>query len=138
MKIIKPSYEIISEVNGLKMLRFIEFVGRKCYKSEDKITPETTRKFVKMLIDRGHESVLEHQSISVLIVCDRGVSHELVRHRIASFSQESTRYCNYSKDKHSNQLTFIQPNWISDKDIELLSKLNEYTIKQLDSQCSFT
>lgn len=138
MKIIKANSQLMNFVDREKVLQSIERAGRTCYKSEDKITPETTRKFVKMLIDRGHESVLEHQSISVLIVCDRGVSHELVRHRIASFSQESTRYCNYSKDKHSNQLTFIQPNWISDKDIELLSKLNEYTIKQLDSQCSFT
>lgn len=107
MKIIKPSYEIISEVNGLKMLQFIEFVGRKCYKSEDKITDYSAFKFVKTLIDKQHESVLEHQSISVLFICDRGISHEIVRHRLASFSQESTRYCNYSKGKFGNELTFI-------------------------------
>ena len=107
MKIIKPSYEIISEVNGLKMLQFIEFVGRKCYKSEDKITDYSAFKFVKTLIDKQHESVLEHQSINVLFICDRGISHEIVRHRLASFSQESTRYCNYSKGKFGNELTFI-------------------------------
>ena len=107
MKIIKPSYEIISEVNGLKLLRFIEFVGRKCYKSEDKITSDSCEKFIKMLIERGHESVLEHEKISVLFICDRGISHEIVRHRLASFSQESTRYCNYSKGKFGNELTFI-------------------------------
>ena len=89
------------------MLQFIEFVGRKCYKSEDKITDYSAFKFVKTLIDKQHESVLEHQSISVLFICDRGISHEIVRHRLASFSQESTRYCNYSKGKFGNELTFI-------------------------------
>jgi len=64
-----------------------------------------------MVVGRGHLSVVEHQSVSVKFICDRGVSHELVRHRIASFSQESTRYCNYSKDKFDNQLTFIIPPW---------------------------
>lgn len=69
-----------------------------------------------MLIKSGHESVLEHESISVRFICDRGVSHELVRHRLASFSQESTRYCNYSKDKFDNQVTFIIPNWLDIND----------------------
>lgn len=137
MKITKAGSQLMHCVDVDQVLLSIERAGRTCYKSEDRISSETAKQFVKMIIERGHESVLEHQSISVLIVCDRGVSHELVRHRIASFSQESTRYCNYSKDKHSNQLTFIQPNWISDKDIELLSKMNEYTYPQLDSHNSF-
>jgi len=96
------------------MLKAIERAGRTCYKSEDKITEESSIKFVTNLIALGHESVLEHQSFSVLFICDRGVSHELVRHRLASFSQESTRYCNYSKDKFDNQLTFVIPSWIPD------------------------
>lgn len=137
MKIIAASYSILSEIDGKKLIKNIERAGRTCYKSESNITDESAANFVKMLLDRGHESVIEHEKISVLFVCDRGVSHELVRHRIASFSQESTRYCNYSKDKYGNQLTFIQPNWISDKDIELLSKINEYTYPQLDSHNSF-
>ena len=97
MKLIKPYFEILSEIDGVSILKNIERVGRTCYKSEDKITDDSAEKFVRMIIDRGHESVLEHEKITVLFVCDRGVSHELVRHRIASFSQESTRYCNYSK-----------------------------------------
>jgi len=107
MKIIKPYYKILSKIDGEEILRNIERAGRTCYKSEDKISNESSENFVKMIIDRGHESVLEHEKITVLFVCDRGVSHEIVRHRIASFSQESTRYCNYSKDKFEGQITFI-------------------------------
>lgn len=113
MKIIKPSYEILTPISdgGIKELQHIERIARVCYKSEDKISPdgESAKKLVKMLIDREHEAMLEHGSISVLFICDRGVSHELVRHRMASFAQESTRYCNYSKDKFGNELTFIKP-----------------------------
>lgn len=112
MKIIKPYYEILSKIDGKELLKNIERAGRTCYKSEDKITDESAEKFISMLIQRGHESVLEHEKLSILFVCDRGVSHEIVRHRIASFSQESTRYCNYSKDKFDNQLTFILPEWL--------------------------
>ena len=107
MKIVKASYLILSKIESSEMLKSIERAGRTCYKSEGHMNEETSRAFVKMLIERGHESVLEHEKISVLFVCDRGVSHELVRHRIASFSQESTRYCNYAKGKFDNELTFI-------------------------------
>lgn len=113
MKLIKPSYEILTFIEPDIILKRIEIAGRTCYKSEDTITTESAKDFVKMIIKRGHESVLEHQSITVKFICDRGVSHEIVRHRIASFSQESTRYCNYSKDKFDNQLTFIIPCWIN-------------------------
>lgn len=113
MKVIKPSYEILTPISdgGIKELQHIEKIGRVCYKSEDKITEdgESAKKFVGMLIKRGHEAMIEHGSISVKFICDRGVSHELVRHRIASFAQESTRYCNYSQDKFGNELTFIEP-----------------------------
>lgn len=114
MKLIKPSYEILSKIEGTELLKSIERAGRTCYKSEELISEQSAEKFIKMLIERGHESVLEHEKISVLFICDRGVSHEIVRHRIASFSQESTRYCNYSKDKFNNQLTFIIPEWMTD------------------------
>ncbi len=113
MRIIEPSYEILTEISygGIKELQHIEKIGRVCYKSEDKITEdgESAKKFVKMLIGRGHEAMIEHSSLSVRFTVDRGVSHELVRHRIASFAQESTRYCNYSKDKFDNGITFIKP-----------------------------
>ena len=91
------------------MLKRIEQAGRVCYKSEDRITEDSARKFVKNILKSGHESVIEHEKISVRIICDRGVSHEIVRHRIASYSQESTRYCNYNQDRFGKELTFIQP-----------------------------
>lgn len=109
MRIIPPSHEIISEINGAQMLRNIELCGRVCYKSEDRITDGSAEKFVSMILKSGHESVLEHEKITVKFICDRGVTHEIVRHRIASYSQESTRYCNYSKDKFGSEITFIRP-----------------------------
>lgn len=90
-------------------LQLIEAAGRTCYKSEARITEESARPFVKMLIDRGHEAMLEHAHMTVRFICDRGVSHELVRHRIASFAQESTRYCNYGRGE--GHVTFIITPW---------------------------
>lgn len=109
MKSIKASYEILTQIDGIKELQHIERIGRVCYKSEDKITEDgdSARKFVGMLVKNGHEAMIEHSSLSVKFTVDRGVSHELVRHRIASFAQESTRYCNYSNDKFGSECTFI-------------------------------
>jgi thymidylate synthase (FAD) len=109
MKIIKASYIIKPNINGMDMLKQIEEVGRTCYKSEDRITDDSAIKFVAGLISRGHEAMIEHSSVSVRFICDRGVSHELVRHRLAAFAQESTRYCNYAKDKFGNEITVIEP-----------------------------
>lgn len=109
MKVIPPSVEILDPVNGAEILRKIELCGRVCYKSEDKVSEGSAERFVGNIIKSGHESVLEHASITVRFICDRGVTHEIVRHRIASYSQESTRYCNYSHDKFGNELTFIKP-----------------------------
>ena len=113
MKVIMPYHEIMDELDGAAILRKIERCGRVCYKSESKTTRSSYKDFVKMIIKRGHESVLEHFSFTVRFVCDRGVSHELVRHRLCSFSQESTRYCNYSKDGFGNEITVIRPWWAS-------------------------
>lgn len=104
MRIVDPSYTILTPLDGPAILRFIEQAGRTAYLSHDRITEDSAPKFVRMLISRGHESVLEHVSLSVRFVCDRGVSHELVRHRLAAFSQESTRYCNYS-----GEVAFVRP-----------------------------
>lgn len=112
MELVKPSFEILSNIDSNQMLKNIEIAGRTCYKSEDRITEESAAKFVEMLLKRGHESVIEHEKISIKFVCDRGVSHELVRHRIASFSQESTRYVNYSK----KGIQFIIPSWFKGAD----------------------
>lgn len=109
MRTIAPSVEILDQINGEEIIKSIERYGRVCYKSEDRITTDSAQKFLAKIIASGHESVIEHEKVSVRIICDRGVSHEIVRHRIASYSQESTRYCNYSKDKFSNELTFIKP-----------------------------
>jgi len=109
VKIIKPSVEFLQEINGVEMLKTLERIGRVCYKSEGKITDTSYDGFIRKLVSMGHESVIEHEKVSVKIICDRGVSHELVRHRIASYSQESTRYCNYGKDRFGSELTFIKP-----------------------------
>lgn len=108
MKVIKPYYEILTPITGDELKR-IEIAGRTCYKSEDKITEDSAEKFVRALIKGGHEAMIEHSQLSVRFVVDRGVSHELVRHRLASFAQESTRYCNYNKSKFGKELTFIDP-----------------------------
>lgn len=119
MKIINAGYEIIRpNMDGLEarnaIYQLIEQAGRTCYKSEDKITPESAAKFVADTVKRGHEAMLEHASMTVKFIVDRGVSHELVRHRLFSFAQESTRYCNYSKDKFGKEITVIRPIWLKD------------------------
>lgn len=111
MNILEASFEILTPISegGINELKHIERIGRVCYKSEGNITEdgESAKKFVKMLINRGHEAMIEHSSLSVKFTVDRGVSHELVRHRIASFAQESTRYVNYSLDKFGNEINVI-------------------------------
>ncbi len=109
MKVIEPYYVIEDEIDAARIMSTIERAGRTCYKSEGKMGDGTAEKFIAAIIKRGHESVLEHEKITVRFICDRGVTHEMVRHRIASFSQESTRYCNYSQDRFGSELTFIKP-----------------------------
>ncbi len=88
------------------MVQFLELYGRTCYKSEDRITRESAASFIPGIIKSGHESVIEHQALTVKFVCSRAASHQLVRHRIAAYSQESQRYCNYGK---SEALQIIAP-----------------------------
>jgi thymidylate synthase (FAD) len=109
MRIVSAVFEIVGQINPSEILKNIEAYGRVCYKSEEKITVSSAAPFIQRIIKSGHESVIEHEKITVKIICDRGVTHEIVRHRIASYSQESTRYCNYSKDKFGGELTFIKP-----------------------------
>jgi thymidylate synthase (FAD) len=116
MKIIKQNWEFLREPNGEEILKIIEESGRTCYKSEDKTTEDSAKKFVIGIIKSGHHSVLEHYNISVRIITDRGVTHEIVRHRLVSYSQESTRFCNYSQDKFGNEITVILPVWFYDID----------------------
>lgn len=105
MLLLKPSAEIL-QINGLA-LELIEAAGRTCYKSEEKISAGSAPRFAEMILKRGHESVLEHAGATVRFICDRGVSHEIVRHRLASYSQESTRYCDYE----GGHVAFVIPPW---------------------------
>jgi len=109
MKTIKASYEILTPIDRQDVLKCLEIAGRTCYKSEDKISAESASKFVKKLVELGHEAMIEHYNMTIRFICDRGISHEIVRHRIASYGQESTRYCNYSKNKFGNEITVIEP-----------------------------
>lgn len=111
MKIIEPGYEILTPIDGEEVLKTLEKVARTCYKSEGKIANGTARKMAGSFIANGHEAMLEFFDITVKFTHNRGFSHEMVRHRLCSFAQESTRYCNYSQDKFGNELTIIKPYW---------------------------
>lgn len=115
MQAIKPYTQIYKDFDGQKVLQKIEAAARTCYKSEGKIQEGSAEKLVAGLIKSGHEAMLEHASVTVKFVVDRGISHELVRHRLASFAQESTRYCNYSKDDFGSEITFIIPDYLEYK-----------------------
>jgi len=104
MKVINQSWEWIQK--PVAPLEIIEKAGRTCYKSEDRIAPGSAEKFAKMVVKRGHETVIEHAVLSVRFITNRGVTHELVRHRLSSFSQESTRYIRYK-----GGMEFIRPVW---------------------------
>lgn len=105
MLLVKPSFEVLQ----MSDINLIEIAGRTCYKSEDKITADSAGKFVKMLDEKKHHAMIEHSFASVRVICDRGVTHEIVRHRLFAFAQESTRYCNYGK---AGQVKFIIPPWV--------------------------
>lgn len=114
MKIIEPYVEFAEPIDGEVILKHLELCGRVCYKSENKIAEGSAEQFLANIIKRGHEAVLEHCSITVRFVCDRGVSHEIVRHRLASYCMESQRYCNYGKDKFGGDITFIKPLFVEE------------------------
>lgn len=135
MRIMKPSFEILDEFDGEAILRKIEAIGRVCYKSESKMTSDSASVFIANLIESGHESVIEHEKISIRIICDRGVTHEIVRHRIASYSQESTRYCNYANDKFGKELTFIKPMFWAENSEEYQSWLE--TMQTIEDAYNF-
>ncbi|MBD3879557.1 MAG: FAD-dependent thymidylate synthase [Quinella sp. 1Q5] len=131
MKIIEPSVELVEDFDAAAIMQKIERAGRVCYKSEGNIKADSAEKFIRGIIKRGHESVIEHATVSFKIICDRGVTHELVRHRIgASYSQESTRFCDYSAGKFGGELTFIKPCFWQDDDENFL--LWKATMAQLE------
>ena len=118
MKIVKPSWKMSAMTEGepAKLMKHLEAMGRICYQSEDATTDDSYKQFLRTIIERGHEAVLEHATVTAIIICDRGISHELVRHRIASYCQESTRYCNYNKGKFGSEITVVEPTFINEND----------------------
>ena len=114
MRIVEPWIKV-EKFDGKEIMKRIERACRTCYRSEDKITDESYKNLLKNCISRGHESVLEHEKVTVRIYNDIGSYKDLTRHRFASFSVESTRYCSYDKDKYGNEIAFINPVYIEDE-----------------------
>ena len=115
MKTVKPSAEVLWIESGASILRRIESAGRTAYKSEGCVSEDSAVEFVKLILARKHLSVLEHVAVSAHVICDRGVSHEIVRHRIASYTQESTRYCNYSQERFGSEVVFVLPSFLYER-----------------------
>lgn len=107
MRIVPASINIETPIDGIKMLKNIEQAGRICYQSTHKVTNDSYLDYIRMILKKGHHSVVEHESVTVRFINDRGVSHETVRHRLASYSQESTRFCNYSKERFDEEITVV-------------------------------
>ena len=120
MNIINGKAEIVtpsSQEEWVREAKYIELVARNCYKSEDKITEDSYKKFIKMLKDNNHHAMIEFGRMIVKLTTDRGILAELTRHRLASYAVESTRYCNYSKDKFNNEITVVRPS-LNNKSME--------------------
>ena len=111
MQWIKSNIQWIGGVDCYEAMRICEVAARTCYRSEDKIGEGTAERIIKNCLRNGHESVIEHVQLTFEVVCDRAVSHQWVRHRLSSYSQESQRYCNYNKDKFNNEVVFVYPVW---------------------------
>lgn len=142
MNIIEPSARLLLDISGIAMLEKIERAARLCYKSEDKIQEGSAEKLVRGLIKSGHGAMIEHTVFSADIVCDRGVSHEIVRHRLFSFAQTSSRYCNYSKGKFGGEITVIKPSGLKspegsdvaqDLNLYLANKAWEFAMRQSEN-----
>ncbi|MDR2653499.1 MAG: FAD-dependent thymidylate synthase [Prevotellaceae bacterium] len=131
MRIIEPTFIIESPIDGNEILKRLEKAGRTAYKSEDKITADSSSAFVEMIMKHEHLSVIEHSFITVRVICDRGVSHEIVRHRLASYTQESTRFCNYTEGKFGNEITVIKPCFWDENSEEY--KIWNDTIKHIEN-----
>lgn len=124
MKIINPKIEV-EKYDGVKIMKNIERACRTCYRSENLITEDSYKRLLTNCLNRGHESVLEHEKITVRMICDIGVYKDLTRHRFGSFSIESTRYCAYNKDKFNNEIKFIKPIFYMPGTIEIYDNEND-------------
>lgn len=131
MKIIEPKI-YVEDYDGIKIMKRLERACRTCYKSENLITEDSYKHLLTNCLNRGHESILEHEKISIRMICDIGVYKDLTRHRFASFSIESTRYCNYGKDKFDNEIKFIKPVHIEEGTENY--KIWEDTMKYIEKQ----
>ena len=137
MLIIQPEIQV-ENYDGIKIMKNIERACRTCYRSEGLITEDSYKKLLKNCINRGHESILEHEKITIRMICDIGVYKDLTRHRFGSFSIESTRYCNYSKDKFDNEIKFIEPVFYTPGVMEEYNdpiKKNDYLKTQYWERC---
>lgn len=121
VKVVEPSFEILTPLDGQQILKHIERCGRTCYQSFDKADETSAERFARHIVERHHESVIEHFSISVKLITDRAIANEIVRHRLASFSQESTRYCCYSHHKFQGEISVIKP-----VELDVSSKAYQY------------
>lgn len=119
MKLIKSEVKILDKLNGEEIINRIAAVARTCYKSEASSTPESDKALVERLINSNHFAMIEFADVTVKFICSRSISHEIVRHRLMSFAMESQRYCNYSKDKFNNEITFILPTWYNQSEDEI-------------------
>lgn len=138
MRIVEQSVELLWITENPEYQ--IELAGRTCYKSEDKITELSAQSFSRSMRERGHHAMIEHAVASFRIVTDRGITHEIVRHRLASYAQESTRYCNYSSNKFDQQCAFIEPPNLTEPQKEIWQEACLNSEKQyfalLDKGCS--
>ena len=138
MRIVKPAVELLWITQNPE--KQIELAGRTCYKSEDKITKDSARQFSAGMRKSGHHAMIEHAVASFRIVTDKGITHEIVRHRIASYAQESTRFCNYSKEKFGNEVSFIEPPNMTTKQITVWGAAcliaEEHYFRMIDRGCS--
>lgn len=138
MKIVKPTVTL--EWITPDALKVIERAGKTCYKAEWNITDDSAPKFIEKIMKRGHLSVIEHASASLRFICDRGVTHEKVRHRLCSYSQESTRYCDYSNDRFDKQIQVIKPPQLNDQQfdewVHLICDIEALYMKWIDEGLS--
>lgn len=139
MKIVDPWIQV-ENYDGKKIMQNLERACRTCYRSENLITDESYSKLLKNCLNRGHESILEHEKITVRMYVDIGVYKDLTRHRFGSFSIESTRYCNYGKDKFDNEIKFIKPVYFDESEkaeywVGAMHDIEQYYLKMAALGC---
>lgn len=138
MQWVESSIKQIGGPDCYEAMRICELAARTCYRSEDQITHTSAGKLITSCLRKGHESVIEHVQLNFEIVCDRATSHQWVRHRLSSYSQESQRYCNYTKEKFNNEIVFVRPEWTKDLNTGVWASNDPLVIQEnlLNNACS--